>query len=418
MSLKDLLDKEPMKKQYILKYMKEAIDSVLEKASFNVGRTPILHRVILDYLQIADGSVYKTIIEMLQDHLVHMLHTREGAKIAQLCILNGGPKDRKNIVKSFKGFVHAIAKEQYGHTVLLSCFECVDDTVMLNKIVMGELFKSQSDHSVDALLRDQYGSRVILYLLCGRDKKYQPQFVLQELETMDATRAQTTKKDDDIRRQQLLESVVEGLAEEIPKNLKTIIRDKNGSTVLIEYCKNIKSFKEIEKELINDLENTIGGSSVPAAPEEAVNVVKKMKLEADSEKLKSQGVDLTQSLLHNRSSTFAIKSMVMKSKSGEDCDWKKSFRKDLWKVILKNLDSVMQECCSNPKGTSGQSFILVALYENGDEELQKEMKKTLKSFKKKSELKISKEINGDSSQKSKKRKAESKSGIEILFDLI
>jgi pumilio family protein 6 len=183
-----------MKKTYILKHLKSAIDSVLEKATFNVGKTPILHRAILDYLNIAESTSCKDMLELLKDHLVHMLHTREGAQITQYAILHSSPKDRKHIVKSFKGFVHAIAKEQYGHAALITCFECIDDTVLVGKALIGELFKPPTNESkVNELLRDQYGSRVILYLLMGRNKRYQPVYLITELEGTDEIRKETTK---------------------------------------------------------------------------------------------------------------------------------------------------------------------------------------------------------------------------------
>jgi pumilio family protein 6 len=92
-SLKTLLDNaEPLKKAAILKHMRETIDSVLEKSTFALGNVPILHKVIHDYLLYADASTTKDLIELLKDHLVHILHTREGSQIASYCILHAGPK--------------------------------------------------------------------------------------------------------------------------------------------------------------------------------------------------------------------------------------------------------------------------------------------------------------------------------------
>ena len=45
-------------------------------------------------------------------------------------------KDRKLILKSFKSYVVKIALEEFGHMVLLALFDCVDDTKMVQKIIL------------------------------------------------------------------------------------------------------------------------------------------------------------------------------------------------------------------------------------------------------------------------------------------
>lgn len=51
-----------------------------------------------------------------------------------LCLWHGTPKDRKEIVKSFKGRVDKICQEEYGHMVLMALFDCVDDTKFVYKV--------------------------------------------------------------------------------------------------------------------------------------------------------------------------------------------------------------------------------------------------------------------------------------------
>ena len=45
-------------------------------------------------------------------------------------------QDRKTIIKSFKGNVVKICQEEYGHLVMLSVFDCVDDTKLVKAALL------------------------------------------------------------------------------------------------------------------------------------------------------------------------------------------------------------------------------------------------------------------------------------------
>ena len=40
------------------------------------------------------------------------------------------------VIKTFKTYVAKICKEEYGHMVLLVVFDVVDDTTLVNKIII------------------------------------------------------------------------------------------------------------------------------------------------------------------------------------------------------------------------------------------------------------------------------------------
>ncbi|KAJ3359363.1 hypothetical protein HDU91_004954 [Kappamyces sp. JEL0680] len=419
-SLQELIKSQPLKKQYILKHTRAAIDSVLEKASFNVGKTPILHRAIFDYVTVADPAACKDLIELLKDHLVHMLHTREGARIAQYCLLHAGPKDRKHIVKSFKGFVHSIAKEQYGHAVLLSCFECIDDTVLVGKAIIGELFAPPTpDHLVSELLRDQYGSRVLLFLLCGRNKRYQPSYVVAELEATDAVRAETTKKEPEARHSQLLEIASPLLIKEVALAADELLRDKAGSTVLVETCNNaVGDISPVTDAVLESLSRSASGElSTPQPADEVVNVVKKLKAERDALKKKEQGLNMNESILVARSGTFAIKLLLAKPKDAE-LAWKADFGKKVWAVLAPHFVKLVKHSAEHQATSSGLAFIFIALFENGDAHLQKEMKSAIKKDLASIVAKVDTGKPAADSEKKRKRDGPHQSGMDILVKLL
>ena len=72
----------------------------------------------------------------LAEHIVGILHTRDGSLAAMHVLWNTPAKERKAIIKTFKTHVAKIAKEEYGHHVLLSLFDQIDDTVLVKKSIV------------------------------------------------------------------------------------------------------------------------------------------------------------------------------------------------------------------------------------------------------------------------------------------
>lgn len=76
-------------------------------------------------------------------------------------------QDRKAILKSFRSYVGKISREEFGHLVLFSIFDTVDDTKLVSRIILEEVAKD-----IDDLAKDAYGRKVLLYLLSPRDSKH------------------------------------------------------------------------------------------------------------------------------------------------------------------------------------------------------------------------------------------------------
>ena len=96
----------------------------------------IVHRIFLEYFENCDQTQKAEMIEALSEHLVHMVHTKDGAYVAMQCIWYGTAKERKKIIKAMKSFMLKIASEEYGHMVLLAIFDSVDDTKLVSKGVL------------------------------------------------------------------------------------------------------------------------------------------------------------------------------------------------------------------------------------------------------------------------------------------
>eukprot|EP00842_Homolaphlyctis_polyrhiza_P004542 jgi/Hompol1/5089/HPOL_000485-RA len=381
-TLQSLLESSPEKKPSILRYLRQTLDGVLQKGTFNLAKTPILHRAILEYITYSEAvKVSKDMIELLKDHLVHILHTRDGARIAQYCILHATPKDRKHIIKSFKGFVHAIAKEQYGHSVLLTCFECIDDTVIVSKSLVAELLQAPASGAalasetsagassvpIGELLRDKYASRVVLFLLAGRNKKFQPAYLIDELAQMDQVRAQTSKKEDALRRSQLLEAASPLLITAVAANVDELLRDRNGVQVTVE---TVYTAHGDVSPILDAILQVLPANLDPKG-------VAGLKAERDAEKHLSQGLDMTSSLLVNRASTTGLKQLVGKyvpaSATGSADQatvshpkWKSDFALSFFDVIAPRWAEWIAYCAADPRSRGGVALIFVSI--NDDEE--------------------------------------------------
>ncbi|KAJ1939635.1 Pumilio y domain member 6, partial [Linderina pennispora] len=216
-SLDEVLAKNPQKRQPAMLSLKGALTPLLEKAT--VGQS-IVHRALLDFLRHADHPQRMEMIETMRELVVEILHTRDGAHAGMLCLLHGTAKDRKAIVKSIKPFAERVAKEEYGHAVILQAMDCVDDTVFVNKTLVPELLSNAHE-----LLADKYGRRVILYVLAGRCPQYVGSEALKVLEAGDSVRAVTSKKDPGARQRELAGPVSERLLLWVAGNADTAIFD-------------------------------------------------------------------------------------------------------------------------------------------------------------------------------------------------
>jgi pumilio homology domain family member 6 len=278
------------------------------------------------------------------------------------CLTEPLTVDRKAIIKSFKGFIHSIAKEQYGSSVLLTLFECVDDTVLLAKSVIAELFKpTKPEENVSELLRDRYASRVVLYLLTGRNKKLQAAHMLAEMAAFDEVRKTTTKKEDSVRAAQNLESAAPLCVAAVLEHMNELVRDKNGADVVfytLTTCP-AATTAPIIASLLDLIKNNV---EIPTAEPTShafgeKHPIKKLRAEAVRQRQADQGLDMDESLLVNRAATSLIKQMLNNQQ-----EWTKEFASALWKVVKPTYASWLHFCAGNER-TSGTCYIFVALFE-------------------------------------------------------
>lgn len=92
---------------------------------------------MLEGLQICETDQERwELLQLIQEHAVHFVHTKDGASVTKEGILRSGAKERKALLKNLKEWVKDICNNEHGHLVLIKIFDVVDDTTMVQKSIL------------------------------------------------------------------------------------------------------------------------------------------------------------------------------------------------------------------------------------------------------------------------------------------
>ncbi|KAG6239212.1 hypothetical protein E4U25_001030 [Claviceps purpurea] len=211
--LKEILTAEPSKRGPIMKTLLDMINSLVQKRM--TGFT-MLHDAMLQYfLNIQSGSEeFNEFIELVKgdeggDLLKNMAFTKSGARLSCLLLAYGSAKDRKQYLKVYKDTYVLMSGDVYAHTVILTAYDVVDDTKLTAKSIFPELVGENADETTQNVVgaaNNPYARTTFLYLFEGLAKSLFPpshSFDLDTLAEVHEIRKTTSKKDEDVRRQEL-----------------------------------------------------------------------------------------------------------------------------------------------------------------------------------------------------------------------
>ncbi|CAD6197460.1 unnamed protein product [Caenorhabditis auriculariae] len=218
--LKGLLEIAPEKKTVIINHMEEIVDALVSKETVQYSLT---HRLMLEYFENCDDERKTSLLGSLADKIPHMVHTPEGSKLAMQLIWFAPAKERKLIVKNFKGLAVKAALEHYGYRVLLAIFDTVDDTVLVNKYIVSEL-----GNEISKVIEDKYGELVIRYLVHPRDARMTGMAPYAYLSRGDGN--PHSKKPREDRYQQLYEGISEALYTFLVANMEQVLMEWRKKT--------------------------------------------------------------------------------------------------------------------------------------------------------------------------------------------
>lgn len=125
------------KRLAVIKHVASAITPVIEKGLVD---NQLAHKLIKEYLKAAPSSLIEDAVETLSgDPLLHIIHTHEGVEAACMVLSYASAKDRRKILKSFKGHIPAAVRDEWGYLSAATALSVTDDTALLKKIIVSVL---------------------------------------------------------------------------------------------------------------------------------------------------------------------------------------------------------------------------------------------------------------------------------------
>ncbi|RAL65250.1 hypothetical protein DID88_001356 [Monilinia fructigena] len=207
----------------------------------------LLHDAMLQYfLNAKQGTEEITdFIELLKgdeegDLMKNLAFTKSGARVVCLALAYGGAKDRKHILKMYKDTLQLMAGDPNGHIVILTAYEVIDDTVLTAKSIFPELLSKDEEKQAENIVfsaNDLNARTTLLYLFQGRSKSLFPASHNSDLEILseiDTIRTTTSKKDPEIRRQELIKALSPYLLKAIASASRELIATSFGCQFITE----------------------------------------------------------------------------------------------------------------------------------------------------------------------------------------
>lgn len=222
-TIEKVAEENPDKLSNIIDEMKQILTPMAQKEQ--VIKHSLVHKVFLDFFLFAPDKQRTEMIESIRESVVYMAHTHDGARVAMNCLWHGTAKDRKVIIKTMKTYMVKFAMGEFGHLVLLAIFDCVDDTKLVKQAVLSEILAS-----LDEVISNKYGKKVLLYLLSPRDPAHLLPEIIKVLEQGDGNTH--SKKDTAVRRKELLEVVSPPLLNYLSENTSAMVMDKATSVTV------------------------------------------------------------------------------------------------------------------------------------------------------------------------------------------
>ncbi|CAM1507097.1 Fc.00g067380.m01.CDS01 [Cosmosporella sp. VM-42] len=215
--LKTILEAEPSKRGPIMKGLVDMINSLINKKM--TGFT-MLHDAMLQYFLNTQPETeeFTEFFETVKgdeggDLMKNLAFTRSGAKLACLLLAHGSSKDRKQLLKTFKDTYLLMSGDIYAHVVILTAYDVVDDTKLSSKTIFPELLGEGEENLTQNLVaaaNNPFARTTILYLMEGLSKSLFPashSFDVEVLGEVREIRKKTSKKDEDVRRNELITAI-------------------------------------------------------------------------------------------------------------------------------------------------------------------------------------------------------------------
>lgn len=234
--LAQILEEHPEKRGPIMKYLIDMINQLVQK---KMNGFTMLHDAMLQcFLNLKPGTEEHT--EFLQkvkddetgDLLKNMAFTKSGSRLVCLLLAHGSAKDRRQYLKLYKETYETMCGDQHGHRVILTAYDVIDDTLQTSKAIFPEILgKTEEKHNIIFCANDLNARTTILYPFEGMSRALFPASLNEDLEILKEVhevRKETSKKDPDARRTELVTAMSPSLLEAIAQSAQDLISTSFG----------------------------------------------------------------------------------------------------------------------------------------------------------------------------------------------
>lgn len=137
-NLSALLNTLPEKTSPILDHMRDLIQKLVEK---NLTQFTYCHNLIYEYTLHAESipSRVADLLSMLLSHIPHLINSKPGAKVVCCLVTHSNAKERKTIMKHFKGKMVEYLCHSSAYLPVMRLVQVTDDTVNIHKTLLEEL---------------------------------------------------------------------------------------------------------------------------------------------------------------------------------------------------------------------------------------------------------------------------------------
>ena len=274
-----LLSAKPEKRAPTMRYLFDLINQLIQK---NTTGFTMLHDAMLQYyLNTPAGSEEaQEFVELLKgdesgDLLKNLAFTKSGARVVCLALARSNAKDRKHLLKVYKGIMPTLAYDGHGHQVLLASLYVIDDTVLTSKSIYSELIPTNTKPDVDTLnnnlleaISHIQARTVVLFPFAANLKSILPTTDLPLIKELHPIRSTTSKKDPGTRCQELARSISPPLLALIAARAADLVQSSFGCIFITEVLLGTEADKQPALQSIVTLlgmENMRASLSTPAA---------------------------------------------------------------------------------------------------------------------------------------------------------
>ncbi|CAG8496663.1 6150_t:CDS:2 [Ambispora leptoticha] len=186
LKLNGIIDQNVLRKNEILCVVARNILNIVNEETI---KHTIVQDMIIEYLthtQIKEGQI---ITGKINKFIGSIVNTKNGIHLARLCFYHGTAKDRRIMLKSMVSKFASLCKSEYGHLLIVTIFESVDNVDMVYKVVLTEIILN-----LQKIMENDYGRICLVHLLTGRSALL-PQETKRALASMDHIRSRASQKD-------------------------------------------------------------------------------------------------------------------------------------------------------------------------------------------------------------------------------